>query len=77
MTSFATNLRLLRNQKGISRYALGKLAGLSWEGVAKLERRGSDPKLSTLYKVAAALGVTVCDLLLDCGTPDASRGKRT
>jgi hypothetical protein len=35
----------------------------STEGVHKLERPGSDPKLSTLLKLAAAFGVTVHELL--------------
>jgi transcriptional regulator with XRE-family HTH domain len=65
---FGTHLRRLREQKGMTRYRLAKLSGISSEGVSKLERPGSDPKLSTLYKVAAALGITIWDLLPDQGT---------
>jgi transcriptional regulator with XRE-family HTH domain len=74
MNRFGTHLRRLREQKGMTRYRLAKLSGLSSEGVSKLERPGSDPRLSTLYKVAGALGVTVRDLLPDRGT--TRRAKR-
>ena len=65
MKDFGTWLRRLRENSGMTRYQLAKLSGITWEGLAKLERPGSDPKLSTLYKVAAALGVAVRDLLPD------------
>jgi transcriptional regulator with XRE-family HTH domain len=74
MNHFGAHLRRLREQKGMTRYRLAKLSGISPEGISKLERAGSDPKLSTLYRVAAALGVQVCDLLPDHGM--VRRGRR-
>ena len=75
MQDFAARLRLLRQKKGITWYRLAKLSGVTAEGVRKLERPGSDPKLSTLCKVAAALGVAVRDLLPDPG--QAGRGQKS
>jgi transcriptional regulator with XRE-family HTH domain len=63
MTRFGVHLRRLREEKGLTRYRLAKLAGITPEGVSKLERPGSDPKLSTLCRVARALGVPVRELL--------------
>ena len=74
MQNFAARLRLLRLKKGMTWYRLAKLSGVTAEGVRKLERPGSDPKLSTLRKLAAALGVAVHDLLPDPGP--AGRGRK-
>jgi transcriptional regulator with XRE-family HTH domain len=71
---FATRLRELREARGWTRYRLAKLAGLTTEGVVKLERPGSDPKLSTLAKLAGALGSPVCELL--CGPGVGARGRK-
>jgi transcriptional regulator with XRE-family HTH domain len=60
---FAGRLRKLREAKGWSLYRLALVAGLTNQGVIKLEKPGSDPKLSTLLKLAAALGVPACDLI--------------
>jgi transcriptional regulator with XRE-family HTH domain len=63
MSSFAERLRQVREQKGLTRYRLAQLSGISKEGVNKLERGDADPRLSTLLKLAAALGVAPADLL--------------
>lgn len=56
----------LRIQGGIKRQEdLANAAGLSLMTVSRLERGEHDPKLSTLEKLANALGVTVGDLLND------------
>jgi transcriptional regulator with XRE-family HTH domain len=73
MKRFGTHLRRLREQRGMTRYRLAKLSGITPEGVNRLERPGSDPKLSTLYKVAAAFGVRVCELLPDHGAPAGTK----
>jgi transcriptional regulator with XRE-family HTH domain len=63
MYSFAEQLRRVREAKGMTRYRLAKLSGLSSEGVNKLEQPRNDPKLSTLLKLANALGVSLYELL--------------
>jgi transcriptional regulator with XRE-family HTH domain len=72
MSTFAERLRQLREQKELTRYRLAQLSGVSKEGVNKLERGDADPRLSTLVKLAAALGVSPRDLLPE-SDPTASR----
>jgi DNA-binding phage protein len=62
MKSFAEHLVRLRRGKGMTRYRLAKLSGVTEPAIRKLET-GSDPKLSTLMKLSRALDVTICDLL--------------
>src|SRR5262249_3314353 len=63
MTTFAKRLRQLRKQKGWTTYKLAQECKISRPGLDKLERPGADPKLSTMIKLAAALGVKVRDLI--------------
>src|SRR5262249_61232200 len=59
----ATHFKRLRERRGLSLYRLAQLAGLSKQGVINLEEPGADPKLSTLDKLAEALGVKPWELL--------------
>jgi transcriptional regulator with XRE-family HTH domain len=70
---FATRLKALRVSRGWTRYRLGKQSGLTPEGVANLEEPGSDPKLSTLHKLAAAFGIDVAELLAGVGAKGTKR----
>jgi transcriptional regulator with XRE-family HTH domain len=63
MHDLAKRLRTLRKAKGISPYRLAQLTGLSKQGVLNLEADGADPKVSTLLKLAEALGVEPWKLL--------------
>jgi transcriptional regulator with XRE-family HTH domain len=47
----------------MSKYGLAKAAGLSVQGAVNLEAAGADPKLSTLIRIAAALGCQPADLI--------------
>jgi transcriptional regulator with XRE-family HTH domain len=60
---FGGRLRRLREQKGISPYRLAQLTGLSEQGALNLEEPGADPKLSTIVRLAGALGVPPWELL--------------
>jgi transcriptional regulator with XRE-family HTH domain len=74
--SFQDRLRRLREERGLTWYRLAKLSGITKEGLAKLEQPGSDPKLSTLRKLAAALGVTVEELVRgETEKPKRKKGK--
>src|SRR5262249_52864762 len=73
---FAKRLRELREARGLTRYALAKLAGLTNEGVIKMERPGSDPKLSTILKLARALSIAPCDLLPPAATREGKGRKK-
>ena len=52
-------LRELRTERGISMRALGRLSGLSTNAVSMIERSLTSPSVSTLYKIADALGVPI------------------
>lgn len=55
---FAYRIGELRRELGIDQAELAKRLGMSQAGVSKLER-STDPKLSTLMKLAAALGASL------------------
>src|SRR5262245_61020699 len=63
MTDFAKRLRRVRESRGMSPYRLARLTGLSKQGALNLELPGADPKLSTIVKLAGALGVQPWELL--------------
>jgi len=58
-----TRLRAIREGKGVSLRALKKRSGVAVATLARIEAGGYDPRLSTLRKLAKALGVTVAELI--------------
>jgi transcriptional regulator with XRE-family HTH domain len=52
-------LRELRMERGMSMRALGRLSGLSTNALSMIERSLTSPSVSTLYKIADALGVPI------------------
>jgi transcriptional regulator with XRE-family HTH domain len=75
MRDFGSRLRTLREAKGWSAYRLGLLSGLTNQAVLKLERT-TDPKLSTLEKLAGAFGVPVSEFLRMLEQTEAKGRKR-
>jgi transcriptional regulator with XRE-family HTH domain len=59
----ARRLKILRRRRGLTQEALAAKAGLSRTYLARLETARQDPTLSTLVKLAKALGVPVTALL--------------
>jgi len=59
---FAVNLRQARIKAGISQETLGQLCQLHRTEISLLERAGREPRLSTIVKLAGALGTTAGDL---------------
>jgi transcriptional regulator with XRE-family HTH domain len=59
----AKKLQALRNKRGLSQRELAERSGVSREYIARLETARQDPTLSTLEKLAKALGVKVARLL--------------
>ncbi len=55
----ALNIRWARHDAGLSQKALGVLAGVSQQQIAKLENPDENPSLETLTKVGRALGLQV------------------
>lgn len=58
------NLKKIRNDKGLSLRALSELSGVPQRTIEDLERR-NDGRVSTLIKLADALGVTLDELCRD------------
>lgn len=63
MATFARNLRNAREKAGLSQDALADKAGMHRNAIALLEAGKRDPKVSTVVKLAKALGVKASDLL--------------
>lgn len=61
--STMTRLRSIREGKGVSLRGLKKLSGVAVATLARIEAEGYDPRLSTLRRIAKALGVTVAELI--------------
>ncbi|MDP8943384.1 MAG: helix-turn-helix domain-containing protein [Actinomycetota bacterium] len=60
---FAANLRARRKRAGLSQEALGDACDLHRTEVSLLERGAREPRLSTIVRLARALGVPPADLL--------------
>jgi transcriptional regulator with XRE-family HTH domain len=58
-------LRNLREERGLSIRALARESGISANALSMIERGRSSPSVSTLYKVAGALGVPITTLFGD------------
>ena len=74
-------LRAVRVSRGVTIQGLARVAGVSRQTIYDAERSDHDPDVRTLRKLAAALGVTVADLLTDeleaagGATPAAEKGR--
>ncbi len=55
-------MREVREAKGMSLRGLAVKAGVDWSAIHRIEK-GKDPQLSTLAKLAKALGVKVRTLI--------------
>jgi len=55
----------LRTDLTLTRRALAQKAGVTEAAIYKIERKGVEPELKTLAKIAAALGITASKLLED------------
>lgn len=69
---FGIFLRELRQKRGLSQYQLGRLVGVSNKAVSKWETGAAKPQTGICFKLAAALNVTV-DELLACKFQEAER----
>ena len=59
----AKRLKKLRAQQGLTQAALAGRAGLTLSYIGRLEIGRHDPQLSTLYKLAKALRVSIAELV--------------
>ncbi len=60
---FQENLRRYREKAGITARDMAKRIGVKYTTYANYENMGSEPKFDTLCKIAAALHVSIDDLL--------------
>ena len=60
-------IKRIRKERGMSLADVAERAGLFREAVARAERRGIDPRASTVAVIAKALGVPVCELYDETG----------
>jgi transcriptional regulator with XRE-family HTH domain len=75
--TFGARLRRLRHERKLTIEQLGERAQIHWTYVSGLENelRG-DPGLSVIQRVAAALDISVGELVDDLATVPMRRGKR-
>jgi transcriptional regulator with XRE-family HTH domain len=55
-------LRALRNERGLSLRALAERCGLSINAISQIERGENSPTVSSLHRLATALGVSIREL---------------
>lgn len=68
-SNLASNIRLLRETRGLTQERLAKLSGIPRPTLANLESGSANPTLAVLVRVAAALQLRVEELI---GPPKAS-----
>jgi transcriptional regulator with XRE-family HTH domain len=56
-------LKAVRTTAGVTQVAAAEASGVSRVNISSFESDAKTPTLATLYKLAAAYGVNVCDLL--------------
>lgn len=56
-------IKLERNKRNLSQEKLSELSGISKNFIGAIERGQSEPSISTLEQIAAALGVEFDDLI--------------
>ncbi|MBP5859232.1 helix-turn-helix domain-containing protein [Streptomyces scabiei] len=61
----ARNVRLLREQRGLSLARLAREAGLAKQTLSNLEQGTGNPTVDTLFSIATALGVPVTRLVAE------------
>jgi transcriptional regulator with XRE-family HTH domain len=59
LSTFATNLRRLREKRGLTQERLGEEADVHMTHVSKIERAQCEPGVRTVHKLAGALRVSV------------------
>ena len=59
----AQNVREQRHRRGMSQEALAYASGIHSSEVSRIERGAREPRLSTLVRLARALGVSPSELL--------------
>ena len=74
MDGFPKRFRRLREAQGLTHYRLAQRTGLTQQGLINLEQPDADPKLSTLLRLAQALGVNPAALVPGADLPPPASG---
>jgi transcriptional regulator with XRE-family HTH domain len=69
----AENVRRLRRERGLSQSALAELSGISRRMIVAIERDEANLSLSSLDRLAAALGVSLAEAIRPLHAPDSRR----
>lgn len=69
-------IKAARKKAGLTQAQLAEKLGISYVGVSQWENDLRNPKLDTLQRIAAALGVPVQDLISDWEAVDKEEFKR-
>lgn len=73
LLALGRRLRILREQRGLTQQACGRVSGVGADVISRLENgRYTSPGLRTLHRVAQGLGVRLGELLPD--GPEPMRG---
>jgi transcriptional regulator with XRE-family HTH domain len=70
-TRFGESLRARRRAAGLSQERLASESGLHRTEISLLERGTRDPRLSTIERLARALGTDAAELVTGIGPPEA------
>lgn len=76
MSTFAQTLKSLREERGLSRAAFAKAAGVSQMTVFNAEAKGRMPRPATMTQLAQALGIDVSELSGPTKAAPSARSKR-
>ncbi len=74
--AFGLAVKLARTRRGWTQEQLGRAAGLDRGHVSRIERGDLDLTISTQQKIAAALGVTLAELVAQAEEEMERRRKR-
>lgn len=74
-TAIAEAVKGWRAIRGLSQRALAERSGVGYVNIARLELAQVDPRLSTLEKLADALGIGLVDLLTGPTRPARKRAR--
>lgn len=66
---FGRNIRSLRRQKGLTQEKMAEMAGINPKYLGEIERGIKNPTALIVQRIAAALGVPVCEILSKEGCP--------
>lgn len=69
-------IKAARKKAGMTQADLAKKLGISYVNISQLEKDQRSPKLETLQRIAAALGVPVQELIADWSAVDKEEFKR-